>query len=123
MKSYEERKAQRDAGATMRIYCKLLLKDGSVFNVTVEAGAEYEQMFHNINVAQEFCSMEMWLRANTERRKTRRGINRFVTNWLIRATNQQATPSRVAMDAAVGRNDSWSNSTLTKMIFVIAEKS
>ena len=87
----------------MQIYCKLLLKDGSQFEVTIEAGEHYERMFPNINVAQEFCAMEVWCESNPERRKTRRGIRRFIANWLIKETHKNFTPSRVALEAAVGR--------------------
>jgi len=86
------------------IYSLLPMKDGSDLVVTTEEGENYEYLFPQINVAQEFCSMRAWLQANPTRRKTKRGIKRFIAGWLIRATNQQATPSRVQAEAAVGRH-------------------
>ena len=86
----------------MNEYITFPLIDGSVFVVPFEEGENYERMFPNINVPQEFCSMRVWLECNPSRRKTKRGIHRFVANWLIRATNQQNTPSRVQAEARVG---------------------
>ena len=88
----------------MRVYVALLLQDGAEHPVSLEEGEHYEDMFPNINVAQEFCAMRVWLECNPSRRKTKRGIKRFIANWLIKATRDNSTPSRVAMDAAVGRH-------------------
>jgi len=84
-------------------YIRFPLKDGSEFVVSTEEGVEYERMFPNINVAQEFCAMKVWLMANDSRRKTKRGIKRFIAGWLIKANRDQTVPSRIAMEAAVGR--------------------
>ena len=88
----------------MQTYCKLLLKDGSEFEVTLEQAEDYRSLFPAVNVAQEFCCMEAWLKGNESRRKTKRGIKRFIANWLIRAAREQSTPSRIAAECAVGRN-------------------
>lgn len=79
------------------------MKDGSEFEITTEQGIKYERMFPNINVAQEFCSMTIWLEANESRRKTKRGIKRFIAGWLIKSNRDQTVSSRVAMEAAVGK--------------------
>jgi hypothetical protein len=88
----------------MSEYSKFPMKDGEDYVITFEDGDHYERMFPNINVAQEFCSMEIWLEANPSKRKTRHGIKRFIANWLIKSTREQYVPSRVAMEAAVGRH-------------------
>jgi hypothetical protein len=87
----------------MTIYSRLAIKDEE-YTVSTEDGDHYERMFPNINVAQEFCAMTVWLEANPGKRKTRRGIKRFIANWLIRATREQSTPSRIAAECAIGRN-------------------
>ena len=85
------------------IYMILPLQGDSELVVTDEEGYHYENMFPNLNVAQEFCAMRVWLECNPSRRKTKRGIKRFIGNWLIKAAHQQETPSKVRMEAAVGR--------------------
>ena len=37
--------------------------------------------------------MKAWLESNPTRRKTKSGINRFVTNWLSRAQNNSGSSS------------------------------
>jgi hypothetical protein len=88
----------------MSEYSRFPMKDGKEYIVAFEDGIRYECMFPNINVAQEFCSMAIWLEGNPARRKTQRGIKRFIANWLIKSTREQYVPSRVAMEAAVGRH-------------------
>ena len=87
----------------MSEYCRFPMKGGEEYAVAFEDGDHYERMFPNINAAQEFCAMTVWLEANPAKRKTRRGIKRFIGNWLIRATREQSTPSRVATEAHVGK--------------------
>ena len=88
----------------MSEYISLLLNTGERYEILNAEMVHCENMFPNINVAQEFCAMQVWLEANPARRKTRRGIKRFIANWLIRATHEQSTPSRIAAECAVGRN-------------------
>lgn len=84
-------------------YITLPLKDGSNYDVPFKDSEHYEEMFPNINVAQEFCSMLIWLECNPSRQKTRRGIKRFIAHWLISATIRQSTPLQVQREAQVGR--------------------
>ena len=86
-------------------YAVFPLTDGSHYFVTIPEGEHYEYMFPNINVAQEFCAMEIWLEANPSRRKTQRGIKRFIAGWLIKAVHDQSTPSRVRAEAQVGSHE------------------
>jgi len=88
----------------MSEYIQLPMKDGSLYRPTNGEIDHYEAMFPNINVAQEFCAMQVWLECNPSRRKTKRGIKRFVGSWLIRATQRQETPLGVKAAVAVGRN-------------------
>lgn len=87
----------------MNNYVTFPLKDGTEHVVECEHGQYYERMFPNVNVPQEFLAMKVWLEANDSRRKTKRGIKRFIANWLIKASRDNSTPSRVRMEAQVGR--------------------
>ena len=84
-------------------YITLPLKDGTEYVVSFEDGKHYESMFPNINVGQAFCAMLVWLECNDSRRKTRRGIKRFIASWLIKESRDSYVPSRVSMEAQVGR--------------------
>jgi crotonobetainyl-CoA:carnitine CoA-transferase CaiB-like acyl-CoA transferase len=86
-------------------YCTFPMRDGERYIVAREDAIYYGGLFPALNIGQEFCCMETWLEANPSRRKTRRGIKRFIANWLIKSTREQCVPSRVAMEAAVGRHE------------------
>jgi len=86
----------------MSEYSRFSMKHGEEYAIRFEDGIRYERMFPNLNVAQEFCSMAIWLEGNPARRKTQRGIKRFIANWLIKSTREQRVPSRVAMEAQIG---------------------
>jgi len=45
-----------------------------------------------IKVEQELLGMSCWLEANPTKRKTQRGIKRFVVSWLARAQEKGGSP-------------------------------
>ncbi len=61
---------------------ELLLNDGTVYAVSAEELAEWAGTYPAVDVEQEFREMAAWLKNNPEKRKTRRGIRRFIMNWL-----------------------------------------
>jgi len=86
----------------MSEYIELPISNGDSYKPTNGELDHYEAMFPNINVAQEFCAMQVWLECNPSRRKTQRGIKRFIAGWLIKATRDAETPNRVRQEAKVG---------------------
>jgi uncharacterized protein YdaU (DUF1376 family) len=50
--------------------------------------AEWEPAFPAVNVRQQLASMRQWLIANPTKRKTRRGMRKFVVGWLDRKQNE-----------------------------------
>lgn len=68
----------------------LPLRDGSDFEVREKYYAELAALFPGLDIRQQFASMKAWLSASPDRRKTRRGIRRFVANWLTRAADRGA---------------------------------
>lgn len=60
----------------------LLLNDGTVYAVSAEEMREWAGTYPAVDVEQEFREMAAWLRNNPTKRKTRRGIKRFIMNWL-----------------------------------------
>lgn len=45
---------------------------------------EWAALYPSVDVIQELRKMRGWLMANPDRRKTKRGISRFINNWLSR---------------------------------------
>lgn len=72
---------------------KLILKDGSVYEVTQDEVNNLKNLYRGANVEKELRHMEGWCSKNPEKRKTRKGIGRFITNWLSHADESKETGS------------------------------
>lgn len=62
----------------------LPLNDKSFYDVPQDKIDLWVQTYQAVNVMQELQKMRAWLDSNPTRRKTRRGINRFINSWLSR---------------------------------------
>lgn len=62
----------------------LPLNDGTGYAVSQEQCQEWAGLYPAVDVIQQLRNMMGWLTANPTRRKTRRGILRFVNGWLAR---------------------------------------
>ena len=72
---------------------KLILKDGSVYEVTQDEVNNLKNLYRGANVEKELRHMEGWCSKNPEKRKTRKGIGRFITNWLSHADESKEAGS------------------------------
>ena len=52
----------------------------------------WQKAYQAVDVYQELNAMESWLDANATRRKTKRGIKRFINSWLARAQDKGGSP-------------------------------
>lgn len=64
------------------------LKDGTSYAVTWEELDHWRVRFPGLDINQQFRSMIAWLEVNPERRKTQRGIGRFIVSWLSRRADK-----------------------------------
>lgn len=62
----------------------LPLNDKSFYDVPQDKIDLWVQTYQAVNVMQELQKMRAWLDSNPTRRKTRRGISRFINSWLSR---------------------------------------
>ena len=62
----------------------LILNDGLEWRPTEALFAEYVRLYPNVDVKQQFNVMRGWCLSNKAKRKTRRGITRFVNSWLAK---------------------------------------
>lgn len=60
------------------------LNDGSQYPVTEAQVSEWSALYPAVDVRQQLRSMRGWLDANPGKRKTQRGIMRFINGWLSR---------------------------------------
>lgn len=62
----------------------LPLNDKSEYPIYEEQVKEWSELYPAVDVMQELRKMKGWLTANPRRKKTRRGITRFITGWLAK---------------------------------------
>lgn len=67
---------------------ELTLNDKSMHPITQKDIDQWSELYPAVDVMQELRNMKGWINANPQRRKTKTGINRFITNWLSKAQNQ-----------------------------------
>lgn len=65
----------------------LPLNTGREFAITARQVAELVQLYPAADVPQELRNMRGWCISHTERRKTKKGVMRFVHSWLSKAQN------------------------------------
>lgn len=63
---------------------KITLNDKSFYDVPVEKIAFWKEVYPAVDVEQELRKMIAWCDANPTRRKTKRGIEKFINGWLSR---------------------------------------
>lgn len=51
----------------------------------------WEETYPAVDVRQELRKMAAWLDSNPSKRKTRRGVERFINNWLSRQQDRGGT--------------------------------
>lgn len=83
----ERRKAEQEKPrADVR---PITLKDGVKWKPTQEDYDDWIRMFPDVDVKREFDNMRRYCLDKPQKRKTARGIKRFVTNWLDRTREDQ----------------------------------
>ena len=74
---------------------RLILKDGSSFTVDSEMIGFYQQAYPHLDIHEQMRLMVSWCFSNDAKRKTSRGIKRFINSWL----NGAKPPARQAVQA------------------------
>lgn len=65
-------------------FITLQLNTGEEHPVYDKEIKDWEELYPAVDVRQQLRSMKGWLLSNPAKRKTKRGINRFINNWLSR---------------------------------------
>jgi hypothetical protein len=69
----------------------LPLVDGSLYPITRQQIDEWKSLYPAVDVEQEIRKMIGWLNASPDRRKTHKGILRFVNGWLSKTQDRGGT--------------------------------
>lgn len=76
-----------DEQAAGPVVISLILNDKSFFDVCQKDVDDWKELYPAVNVMQELRNMKGWCDSNETRRKTRRGIKRFINSWLAKSQN------------------------------------
>lgn len=71
----------RPAATAPTVIC-LALNDKSEYPITEQQTQQWAELFPAVDILQELRKMKGWLDANPTKRKTKKGILRFVNTWL-----------------------------------------
>lgn len=74
------------------VFITLPLNDETEFPVTESMLVEYEGLYPSVDVRQELRNQRGWLLSEPSKRKTKRGIKKFITGWLSREQDRGPKP-------------------------------
>ncbi len=72
--------------------------EGTIWILTNEKLAEYVESFPAVDVRSELAAARQWVRDNPRRRKTHRGMSRFLNSWLSKCNDRGGLPSPIAAE-------------------------
>ena len=91
-------------GETGEIVCSLALKGCDTVQLHEDLVEELERTYPIVDVRMELMRMDQWLRANPEKRKTPRGVRRFINTWLSNASDRERTRRDMMHAGSAPRN-------------------
>ena len=77
--------------ATEPALITLPLNNGEEYPITESSIREWSELYPVVDVMQCLRNMKGWLNSNKAKRKTHRGINRFITTWLQKEQDKGGT--------------------------------
>ena len=86
----------------------LILNDGSEWRPTNNDYDGWCKVYPALDVAYEIAKMREWLISNPTKRKTKKGIRRFVTNWLGKEQDKPH-PNRSGQQIRTGSRNAFNN--------------
>lgn len=86
----------------------MVLEDGTFYDVLPDKLALWQQAYPELDVERELYRMASWCDANPTKRKTRRGVEKFINGWLNRSQKdgqQNSKKDEVKNDAAEPKSE------------------
>lgn len=83
----------------------LILNDKTEYGITQSKIDEYKELYPAVDIMQELRKMKGWSINNPTKRKTKRGINRFINSWL---SKEQDKGGYINQTDKKTRIDEWS---------------
>lgn len=80
-------------------------RDGPVWRLTANQVEEWRELFPTIDILDEARKALAWIHAHQERRKTSRGMPKFLVSWLTRSTDRaRVGPAPIAFPPKTSGN-------------------
>lgn len=83
---------------------EISLNDKSKYDVPLEDIALWEETYPAVDVKGELKRMIAWLDSNPTKRKTRRGVKKFINGWLARTQDKGGSNTQKGEKQPVGNN-------------------
>lgn len=99
----------------------LPLNDKTSYNVPLDKITLWRNTYPAVDVEQELRRMIAWLDSNPTKRKTRRGIDRFINNWLARTQDSGGSKGQKEVRETVGNNAYDTNARREQLARAFAE--
>ncbi len=74
--------------ASQPVVCSFTLNDGSDYAIFKNNAEKWKKLYPAVDVEQQLRNMIGWCDANPTKRKTRRGIAKFINSWLAKAQDR-----------------------------------
>ena len=110
----EELKQDPESGKTMSLYdITYVTQDGKQWKVPAGLMKDLIIIYGEKTVEQELWKAHAWIEADPLRRKTQRGMGRYLNGWLSRASSMVRTPIKTLLKrdnsllATNGTQESW----------------
>lgn len=84
---------------------ELILNDKTFYPIYQTDIGEWSECFPGVDVMQELRKMKSWSHDNPTRRKTRRGIRRFISSWLSREQDKGGAKNSGTNTTGASTND------------------
>lgn len=68
------------------------LVDGTFYDVPETTIDTWKEAYPAVDIVQEIKKIIAWCKCNPKRRKTRKGVNRFINNWLSKEQDKGGVP-------------------------------
>lgn len=85
-------KTSKDEKMKKRCNIKMLLANGNKYEIDNKFYEKLISVYTNSNIDLELNKMSLWLETNPTKRKTKKGMPRFINSWLSRANDSNAIP-------------------------------
>lgn len=77
------------------VFITIPLVNGHAFEINTTAVSEWQVRYPGVNVEQELRKMQGWCKANVSKRKTIRGIGRFINGWLAKEQSKPVKKTKM----------------------------